>query len=107
MVYIFDGERLRELRKGKGLIQKELAAIVGVSARSITAYERGISTPDDSVKLKFAHYFDVSLDYLMGNSDESSTHSRKDILILPKDYPLAARAELIEYAKYLHQKHKK
>ena len=41
-----DGERLSELRKDKGLTQKDLAKILSVSENSISLYERNIITPD-------------------------------------------------------------
>ena len=51
-----DGERLSELRKDKGLTQKEFAKILGISENSVSMYERNLNTPDDQMKIKIAEY---------------------------------------------------
>jgi len=60
------GERLADLRKDKGLNQKDLAEVLGISLHTLSNYEREISTPDDEMKIRIARYFNVSLDYLLG-----------------------------------------
>ncbi len=61
--------RLRELRKEKGLTQIELAKILNVSDRSVGFYETGERDPDTETLKKLADYFDVTIDYLLGRSD--------------------------------------
>lgn len=61
-------DRLKELRKDKGLTQKDLGDILGVGKTTISMYENGNSTPNDEIKLKICDYFDISLDYLIGKS---------------------------------------
>lgn len=61
--------RLRELRKEKGLTQVELAKILNVSDRSVGFYETGERDPDTDTLKKLADYFDVAIDYLLGRSD--------------------------------------
>lgn len=63
------GERLRELRKEKGLLQRELAERLNLSRVAITQYENGNRVPDQEIINKIADYFGVSLDYLMGKTD--------------------------------------
>ncbi|MDI3548173.1 MAG: hypothetical protein PWR10_1825 [Halanaerobiales bacterium] len=65
-------DRLKKLRKEKGLYQKELAKIIGVSDGAIAMYETGKRTPDKEILDKLANYFDVSVDYLLGRTDERS-----------------------------------
>ncbi len=65
-VISMDGERLKDLRKDRGLTQKQFAEIMGVSENSISLYERNETTPDDEMKIKIAKFFNVSLDYLLG-----------------------------------------
>lgn len=55
------GERLQELRKDKGLSQKELAAILGIKPKTLSAYEREVANPSDEIKVKIAKYFNISL----------------------------------------------
>ncbi|CAK1224671.1 Transcriptional regulator [Fructobacillus fructosus] len=63
-------KRLAELRKEKGLSQLELAEQTEVSVDSISSYEIGRRTPTILNLKKMATYFNVSIDYLVGYSDE-------------------------------------
>lgn len=62
-------QRLKQLRKEKGLIQKELADIFHMQNTAISKYELGERKPDQDTLMNLAKYFDVSLDYLTGVSD--------------------------------------
>ena len=66
-------EILKQLRNEKGLYQKELASILGVSRPTITQYENGTRTPDQNTLLEIAEYFSVSLDFLTGRTEERSS----------------------------------
>lgn len=69
------GELLAELRKDKKLSQKELAAIFNLAASTISSYEMGIHSPYVEQLSRFADFFDVSTDYLLGRtSSELSPH---------------------------------
>ena len=63
-------EIVRELRKEKGLTQKALSESVSCTERSIRYYEAGERRPDLDILIKMAQYFDVSLDYLAGLSED-------------------------------------
>lgn len=60
--------RLKELRKEKGMTQKELGTIANVSDRSIGFYESGERDPDTETIKIFADFFNVSIDYLLGRT---------------------------------------
>ena len=62
-------ERLVELRKSRGLTQKQLAADLQLSELAIQHYEAQRRKPAFDVLLSVADYFNVSLDYLVGRSD--------------------------------------
>lgn len=64
------GYRLKQLREEKGLKQSELGKELSMSASSIGMYETNRREPDDETKFKIAKYFDVSVAYLMGETDE-------------------------------------
>ena len=65
------GERLKALRKEKRITQEQLAAIIGVERSSIGKYEgKSQIIPSDDVKTKIAEYFGVSIDYLLGRTEE-------------------------------------
>ena len=61
---------LRELRTEKKISQKALGEILGISDRNIRFYETGEHRPDFEGLLILADYFQVSLDYLVGRSEE-------------------------------------
>lgn len=60
------GKILKELRKNKGLTQKELAAALGVYKNTVGHWERGICFPDILSASDLADILDVSLDTLVG-----------------------------------------
>ena len=64
------GERVRELRKAKGRTQKQMGEFLGLTERTYRAYEAGEVDPPSSKAIKLADYFDVSIDYLLGRSDD-------------------------------------
>lgn len=66
---IFAG-RIRGLRVEQGLGVRELAAKIGISHTAISLYENRKRTPDIVTCKKFADFFGVSGDYLIGLSNE-------------------------------------
>lgn len=62
-------ERLIELKESKNLLQKDIAKAINLSLRSYQRYEYGEREPTSSVLIKIADYFNVSLDYLVGRTD--------------------------------------
>lgn len=64
------GERLKSLREGVHLSQAKLAAMFkGVDQPSIYRYENGTTFPSFNVLIQYADYFDVSLDYIFGRTN--------------------------------------
>ena len=63
-------ERILELKKSRNLLQKDIANSVGITIRNYQRYEKGQAQPTLPVLYKLADYFDVSLDYLVGRSDD-------------------------------------
>ena len=76
------GKRLESLRKARGMSQRELAAILGVTHYTISAYENNRSEPADEIKAQLAKLFDVSLDYLVGLVDQPLSLSREEHSLL-------------------------
>jgi transcriptional regulator with XRE-family HTH domain len=62
-------DRIKECRKNKGLTQKQAAVLFDIAERHWQRYESGEQTPTFDGLLALADYFDVSLDYLVGRSD--------------------------------------
>ncbi|MCL2840292.1 MAG: helix-turn-helix domain-containing protein [Defluviitaleaceae bacterium] len=68
-------ERLIDLRKKKGLLQKDVAGVFGLERTTYGKYEsKGIQPPTDMI-VKLAEYFNVSTDYLLGKSNDPISHN--------------------------------
>lgn len=65
-------ERLKELRKQAHLTQVELAKRLGIGQSSYADWERGKKKPTQENLVKIAQVLNVSIDYLVGNSEEKS-----------------------------------
>lgn len=61
--------RLKELRKERGLTQKQLAEQTRTSERGIQNYELGERSPAFDALISLADFFGVSIDYLAGRSN--------------------------------------
>ena len=63
-------KRLKKLREDAGLSQSKIGQLVGVPQSSIYRYEQGQSVPSPKTFRWYADYFDVSLDYLFGRTND-------------------------------------
>lgn len=63
------GKRLKQLRKELNMTQKELADKLGISRAAVGLYEQGKRNVDNDTLLKLSEIFNVSADYLLGNTD--------------------------------------
>ena len=62
--------RLKQLREDRGLKQAEMAELMGVVLRQYQRYEQGDQEPKLAGWIFLADFFNVSLDYLVGRSDD-------------------------------------
>lgn len=63
-------EKLKSLRREKHLGQIELAKELGVSKGTISLWENGLREPTMSSLIRIAKYFDVSVDFLIGTTED-------------------------------------
>lgn len=77
---MFNYNKLRQLRRNKGLLQKELASMLNVSVSSIGMYETGKCQPDPDNLKKLASIFNVSIDYLLDNEDSKTVVRNDEVL---------------------------
>lgn len=61
--------RLKEIRKTKGISQLKLALDLNMSQNTISRYETGDREPGINELIKIADYFNVSIDYLVGRTE--------------------------------------
>ena len=66
-------EKIRQLRKDRQLTQAEVAKEVGLSARGYQDLELGAKPRYDAL-LHIADFYDVSVDWLMGRTDNPHAH---------------------------------
>ncbi|PYG86699.1 DNA-binding XRE family transcriptional regulator [Ruminiclostridium sufflavum DSM 19573] len=65
------GEKLKDLRKEKGLNQTALAKEIGVSLRTVISYEAGKSYPKKrEIYTRLAEYFDLDINYFLTEDEE-------------------------------------
>lgn len=68
------GERLLLLRQQKTVSQHTLAEVLGIGKSAISMMESGQRAASADILIALADYFDVSLDYLVGRSDDPQRH---------------------------------
>ncbi len=64
------GERLKALRKEKNLRQAEMADLLDLSTSTVGMYEQDRRDPDTKTLNFLADYFGVTVDYLLGRTDD-------------------------------------
>ena len=119
------GNIFKALREEKGLTQQELVDLFNkqyhykFGKSAISQYENNKRIPEVEVLQKWAEFFQVGLDFLLGNSDirspykEAPEKTEEDIdLWLSKtdgykELPEEDRLKITEYAKFMLEKHKK
>ncbi|AZV57940.1 helix-turn-helix domain-containing protein [Clostridium sp. AWRP] len=70
--------RLKELRLEKGLTQIELSKYLNIDKTTYTHYEKGTIAPDIKTLKSLANYFNVSVDYLLRNSNDKVVPNYKN-----------------------------
>lgn len=70
--------RIKELRKEHKITQEKLAAILGISRSAIAMYETEKCDLSNDILIACASFFDVSTDYLLGQSDIKKAPSYED-----------------------------
>lgn len=93
-------EKLRALRLESGLTQKELAAKLNSTDKSIWNYENGIATPPYEVLIAYTKFFDVSADYLLGLEDDFGARTATGGNVM-RDTNTAQELELLELFRTL------
>lgn len=62
--------RLKQLRVEKGLLQSDIAKVLGVSDRAVGFYESGKRDMGTETLAILSDFFEVTIDYLLGKSDK-------------------------------------
>lgn len=93
--------RIRALRLQKGLKQAEFAKAMGVQQSTASNWETGRYEPDNDSLQKIASYFEVSVDYLLGQSDDPTPHLKGRRIPVLGDVaagiPIEAIQDILDY----------
>lgn len=71
-------DRIKELRLSADMTQEEFGKKFGIVKSTVSLYESGKSTPNDELKKQICDYFNISVDYLLGVSDDKHRNSPSD-----------------------------
>ena len=69
--------RIRELRQDNDLTQKQVGKILNMSQTGYNQYEIGKNDIPTKILIKLAEYYNTSIDYLLGITDERNTYPKK------------------------------
>lgn len=76
-------QRMKELRAEKNITLEELAKVLNTTKSTLSRYENNLRTPNADFINQLAKYFNVSTDYLLGNSDKRDPEIE---IKVPKEY---------------------
>ena len=82
------GKRLRQLREENDLLQKELALKLNISQQTISLYESNRREPDYEMLKRIADCFNVSTDFLLGESDIKNPYTNDKDELTPEEKEL-------------------
>lgn len=69
-------ERIKDIREDHDITQAELAKILEISDVTLQSYEYGKSEPRIKTLIKIAKYFNTSIDYIAGITNERKPYPR-------------------------------
>lgn len=81
------GQRLRDLRQNAKLSQARVAAVVGSRQSAVARYESGDAHVPAEMLVTLADYYDVSLDYIFGRTDNPQGKLYENKPKVEKAYP--------------------
>lgn len=73
------GQRIATLRDRMGWTQDQLSKLLGISRAALSHYEKNRREPDFKTLTKLADIFHVSIDYLIGRTNNPTSHLDKEI----------------------------
>ena len=92
-------ERLKYLRTKHNLTQPEAGKIIGVQYRTYQKYEYNNTTPPVEALIQFARYYQVSIAYLVGQSDKTTPNASYKL-----NATLIQRLKILRLQRNLYQK---
>lgn len=106
-------ERFYELCNSVGVKPNPIAKELGISSGVLTKWKSGTSFPNGTILIDIAKYFDCSIDYLVGLSNQKKSYNREfsstDIDIIEKLHflPKDGQDEIIHMINYKYEQYQK
>jgi len=91
------GERIAKLRLEKQMTQEELAKALQISRSALSLYELNKREPDAETLKKIADYFDVTIDFLLGRSDDPKRRDPELEKLLSGYHGIREKVDLTEF----------
>ena len=99
-------ESLKQLRREKNVLQKELAVYLRCSPGTVSNYENGVHEPDLETLCRMADFFEVTVDFLLGRREAmhprlllerpiKGSYTVGDFVRLTEKLPEPAKAHLV------------
>lgn len=89
------GERIKQLRKEKGMTQTDLAMTLNVTKGTVSTWETNSRVPGFETLNALSDLFERRLDYIMGRSDDATPTTQNELVDLALSQ---VEADLTEYA---------
>lgn len=98
-------ERLKQLRKLKKLTHEYMANLLGMTRQGYGNYENGKREPDQETLEKLADFFETSVDYLLGRTNDPGVSNQKINELTESQLPSwATKRDINDLKKYLERK---
>lgn len=106
--------KIKELREEKKVSQQTVADAIGTSCRNIGRWENSENEPTSSFLIALANYFECSIDYLVGRSDDFGiietnadlSTSESELLVLFRSLPEVRQETLLDTMRAMSAKEK-
>lgn len=94
--------KIKELRKEKGLTLDKLSQITKIAPNTLNQYELGKREPSFEIVKLLADTFNVSIDYMLGRTEENTQEKKSSTKIpvlgtIPAGIPIEAVEEIVDY----------
>lgn len=110
------GDTLANLRREKGIGQKEMASLLNLSVGTISNYENGVHSPDLNTLCRLADFFDVTSDYLLGRTEYrcppeilgryvALDYTAQDIINTVLSLDENTQTSIVDFVKYMQHLH--
>lgn len=106
--------RMKDLRKEQGYSQIQVATMLGITQQAYANYERGARQADYETLSKLSNFFGVSIDYILGNTDDPNAPTLDQQLEgvsfalygETKDLTEEQKQDILDYIKFKKQQWK-